>query len=130
MRHAYDIVVHWRTERNRPACGASIAFFGCYSYDIVVQTLGLLRRTFSPIMAGDARAERKNRGRNKRLIIRLNPSELALIEDAAESELISGVSTWARAALLRAAMDRLGRTRERPSERSTRVAERPRKSKD
>ncbi|HJR62571.1 MAG TPA: hypothetical protein VJ803_02655 [Gemmatimonadaceae bacterium] len=76
---------------------------------------------FLAIMAGGSRAVRKNQGRNKRLIIRLNDSELALIEDAAHSDLISGVSTWARAALLRAAMDRLGKSR---GERGSRVAER------
>ena len=74
-------------------------------------------------MAGEARAVRKNQGRNQRLIIRLNDSELALIEDAARSDLISGVSTWARAALLRAAMDKLGKGR---TERGSRVAERKR----
>ncbi|MGH7719689.1 MAG: hypothetical protein ACREON_12705 [Gemmatimonadaceae bacterium] len=48
---------------------------------------------------------RRNQGRYKRLIIRLDETEEALIKEVARADFLRP-STWARAALLRAALKR------------------------
>ena len=61
---------------------------------------------------------RRNQGRYRRIIIRLDETEEALIKEIAQADFLPP-STWARAALLRAALKRRRERDRQDAERRT-----------